>query len=381
MKPRILHVLTSPRAEGTPRLVLDWLKNPGMEQGLVLLNPNPPDLLDEFKLLGDNLFIFSTGGKGPMKFIRILDAIKKTRKQFKPDLLIAWPQSLAGAIIWGKGINKIQSIIHIGCYPRYNSLFQIAYNYFVYIPIILRKGNFICASDFLYNRLLELPGIPKSKVHRVYNAVKIPRFISGLDREDTPKRKGAVMVSNLETFKNQSFLLDVWAKLKERGYEYTLTLVGGGSQRSFLENKVKTLGLENWVQFTGPINQVPEVLAKNKLFLFPTDFSEGFGTVLVEALASGCWILANDTPACKEVLENGKWGELIPHLDLEKYEEAIISYMEKVDWPYSVQDLRTYLQGFAIETMVKKYLRLGLGPFETDYQEDHPMLNTQALPL
>jgi len=370
MMPRILHVLTSPRAEGTPRLVLDWLKNPGLDQGLVLLNPSPPDLLEEFKILGDNLFIFSVGGHGPRKFLHIYKAVKQTVKKFQPDLLIAWPQSLAGAIIWGKGFNKVQSIIHMGCYPRYNSAFQIFYNYFVYLPVILRRGYFICASDFLYNRLLELPGIPESRVKRVYNAVKIPRFISGLDKEDTPKRKGAVMVSNLETFKNQSFLLDVWAKLRSMGFEYTLTLVGGGSQRGFLENKVKELGLEGWVHFTGPINTVPEILSQNKLFLFPTDFSEGFGTVLVEALASGCWILANDTPACKEVLENGKWGEIIPHLNLEKYVYHIISYMEREEWPYSIQSLRAYLKGFEIETMIEKYLTISLKEVPSDIRED-----------
>jgi|GEM_PF-1281209 len=358
--PKILHVLSSPRAEGTPRLVLDWIKSPGMHQGLVLLNTQPPDLLEEFKTHCTSLYLYSTQGKSYKKFINIHGAVKDAVGKFKPDLVIAWPQSLAGAIIWGKGNNSIKSIIHIGCYPRYNSLFQIFYNYFVYTPILLRGGKFICASEFLHNRLLQLPGIPKNKVHRVYNAVKISRFQSGLDKKDSPLRKGAVMVSNLESFKNQSFLLDVWAKLKEKGYNYTLSLVGGGSQRSFLENKVKELNLSALVHFTGPVNTVPEILSQNKLFLFPTDFSEGFGTVLVEALASGCWILANDTPACKEVLQNGKWGKILPFLDLDRYVEEIIHSMESRNWPYELDSLRKYLREFEIESMIQHYLEISL---------------------
>ncbi len=45
---KILHVLTSPRAEGTPRLVLDWLTVKEHQQYVLFLQKEPADLLNSF---------------------------------------------------------------------------------------------------------------------------------------------------------------------------------------------------------------------------------------------------------------------------------------------------------------------------------------------
>jgi hypothetical protein len=46
---RILHVLASPRAEGTPRLVLDRIAAKEQKQAILFLSGDPPDLLAEFR--------------------------------------------------------------------------------------------------------------------------------------------------------------------------------------------------------------------------------------------------------------------------------------------------------------------------------------------
>jgi glycosyltransferase involved in cell wall biosynthesis len=356
MKHKILHVLISPRAEGTPRIVLDWLKNKEIDQRVLFLNSTPTDLYSEFENTGCKIYSFNIGSDKYQKFFEIYKSIPRVLDEYNPDILIAWPQALAGTIIWSIGNKKIRSIIHIGCYPYYNSLFQIFYNYFVYVPIILKKGKFICGSEFLLNRMKLLPGIPKRRIKMIYNAINIKRFIEGLDKDDFSKRSGVIMVSNLETFKNQHFLVDVWYELKQKGYFFYLTFVGGGSLKLELLLKVKNLGLEDLISFTGPVNNVPELLRVNKLFLFPTESTEGFGTVMIEALASGCLVLASDIPSCSEVLEGGKWGTLIKHLDKTKYVEEIIKSMNLEYLPYSSESIKDYLKKFDINQMIKNYI-------------------------
>ena len=52
--PRILHVLTTPRAEGTPNLVLDWLSaETGCWQGVLVLNSQPADLAERLRGAAD----------------------------------------------------------------------------------------------------------------------------------------------------------------------------------------------------------------------------------------------------------------------------------------------------------------------------------------
>ncbi len=356
MNIRILHVLISPKAEGTPRLVLDWLNYKKFDQGVILLNETPNDLINQFEKSCAFLFRFNVGKTGYNKFFKTNSIVKEVVKTFNADLVIAWPQSLGSAIIWGLRTSKTKSLLHIGCYPKYDSLFQILYNYFVYLPVLVNKGKIVCASSFLYKRLLVLPGIPKSKVLTIHNSVKIDRFLPYIKSNPTKYRKGAILVSNLESFKNQLFLLTIWSKLIERGYEFELTLVGGGSMRSELESSVARFGLEKFVHFTGPVGNVPYLLGQNKLFLFPTDFSEGFGTVLIEALAAGCIVIANNVPSCNEVLENGKWGYLIPFLDEEKYIEKVIQEMENEQYNYDIDDLYKYLQNYETENMMNRYL-------------------------
>jgi glycosyltransferase involved in cell wall biosynthesis len=51
-------------------------------------------------------------------------------------------------------------------------------------------------------------------------------------------------------------------------------------------------------------------LGKMDAFVLATTYDEGFGIVLIEALAAGVPVAASDVPACREVLENGSLGIL-----------------------------------------------------------------------
>ena len=58
------------------------------------------------------------------------------------------------------------------------------------------------------------------------------------------------------------------------------------------------------------------MLAEADIFAFSTTLSEGFGIALIEAMAARLPIIATDVPACREVLDNGKAGILIPEEEL-----------------------------------------------------------------
>ena len=118
-----------------------------------------------------------------------------------------------------------------------------------------------------------------------------------------------IMVARLDEIKDQETLLRAYAKIHKK---CNLILVGDGNKRAYLESIATDLGLNIKKIFLGSKLDIPLMLAKADIFAFSTTLSEGFGIALIEAMAAKLPIIATDVPACREVLDNGKAGILIP---------------------------------------------------------------------
>lgn len=110
--------------------------------------------------------------------------------------------------------------------------------------------------------------------------------------------------------KNIKFLLDVLKTLPE---DYVLLICGEGNQRQKYEQQAREIGLSKKVIFTGKISEADKVKFYNlaDLFLYPSS-KEGFGLSVLEAMACGKVVLANDIPPFKEIITSGKNGYLLP---------------------------------------------------------------------
>lgn len=94
--------------------------------------------------------------------------------------------------------------------------------------------------------------------------------------------------------KNQSFVIDIFSEIKKNNPNVILKLVGFGEDEDFLRNKVHSMGLEKSVFFVnGKTADIPTVYAEADAMIFPSTF-EGFGIVLIEAQATGCYVFTSD---------------------------------------------------------------------------------------
>ena len=130
-----------------------------------------------------------------------------------------------------------------------------------------------------------------------------------------------LMVGRLDPIKDQTTLLRAFAAAHQPGWE--LQLVGDGPDRARLEALASDLGLDPIQVFLGRRSDIPELLGKADLFAFSTTRAEGFGIVLIEAMASCLPILVSDVPACREVLKEGIAGHLVPAGDEEAWIDAL----------------------------------------------------------
>jgi glycosyltransferase involved in cell wall biosynthesis len=163
------------------------------------------------------------------------------------------------------------------------------------------------------------------------------------------------MVATLEPHKDHETLLRAWAQFSEAHPESHLYLAGNGSLMSRLKSFASELHLER-ISFLGSVSDVPQLLHRCKWFVFSTTQNEGFGTVLIEALAAGCLVIASDVPACREVLADGKYGLLVRAHDPEALATAMTLPME--DRVADAGSRQHYAAQFTASEMMRKYVEI-----------------------
>ena len=123
----------------------------------------------------------------------------------------------------------------------------------------------------------------------------------GLCREDFI----CVTVGRLVPVKGHPVLIDAMAKLYPSLPNIKLIVVGDGAEKSRLERQTLLLGLEGRVVFLGLREDIPEILSCCDLFLL-SSVNEGFGLVLLEAMALGVPVVSTAVMGTREVLRPGR---------------------------------------------------------------------------
>lgn len=84
-------------------------------------------------------------------------------------------------------------------------------------------------------------------------------------------------------------------KLKNGGYEFSMSIAGTGDMQAEVEQLIEEKRLGNCVHMLGPVKneQVRKLMEKSQIHLFTSDFYEGWGAVLNEAMNSGCVCFAS----------------------------------------------------------------------------------------
>lgn len=146
-----------------------------------------------------------------------------------------------------------------------------------------------------------------------------------------------------------------------------LLLFGDGPQREALENRVQHLGLGDRVALPGVTSRPYAVLGRADLFVLPSRW-EGLPAVLIEALASGCPVVAADCPGgVAEVVGNGRIGGLVPTGDIRALADAMREGLShRPDRQMLRRAVQPYHTGPAItayESWLKDYLKQRDTPF------------------
>jgi glycosyltransferase involved in cell wall biosynthesis len=155
-------------------------------------------------------------------------------------------------------------------------------------------------------------GIPLEKIIVIPNAVDIPsHHVSRFPFHSATPRTAPFQVGflgRLDPIKRVPDLIEATAILGPRVH---LHIFGEGPERPRIEQAITRFGIADRVTLHGAVPRPQDALEKLDLLVLPSE-AEGFGLVLIEAMAAGIPVVATDVPGIRDVVRNRETGILVP---------------------------------------------------------------------
>lgn len=186
----------------------------------------------------------------------------------------------------------------------------------------------IANSQGLAEDVIEFLGVSRRKAVTIHNPIPIGKIVflseepvaEGIFDSESPV---LLSVGRLAAQKNQSMLIRAFAGVQPQTGS-KLALIGSGPLEHDLRELAQGLGLAEHVIFLGWQENPYKFMRRATCLALSSDY-EGFPSTLVEAMACGCPVIATDCPyGPAEILENGKYGILVPVNNEEALTDAML---------------------------------------------------------
>jgi glycosyltransferase involved in cell wall biosynthesis len=189
----------------------------------------------------------------------------------------------------------------------------------IFTRFAARNRAIVCVSRAIEEKARALyPGVD---IKTIYNSVDLAQVTDKIDSDPQlpmPIPLGAytfVHAGRLSAQKAQDRLLRAFARVYTRESRARLLILGGGEEEGKLKALAGALGIAEAVHFTGFVDNPFYYVSRCRAFVLSSEY-EGFGNVIIEALACGTPVLSTD---CK----SGPREILSPHSDIHQQCAAV----------------------------------------------------------
>lgn len=198
-----------------------------------------------------------------------------------------------------------------------------------------KKMYVLCASAYLPHDL-ELLEFPLRKCYKwgYFPETDEQNIESLIEHKRENKKVSILWAGRMIGWKHPEQAVYLAWRLQKSGYEFELNMIGEGALESRLKHMVEDRGIRDCVHFWGSLTpkEVRRKMGDADIFLFTSDYREGWGAVLNEAMSNGCAVVASHAAgAVPFLIKNGENGLIYTNGNLDELRQKVISLIENAE--------------------------------------------------
>lgn len=188
----------------------------------------------------------------------------------------------------------------------------------------------------------------------LYNPVDDAFFLGG--RKSNNKHNLLFVGRLVMQHKGLDFLIPIMKKVLMRYPDASLTVVGSGPDEAAFTEMIRDADMVEKIHLVGLCSNVKPYYKEANIVIVPSRW-EGFGVVLIEAMASGTPVVAFENKGPKEIISNGIDGMLIKQYDVEAFSDGIVNLLDNAElWEKMSEKAYQKALRFSAEKTLERFM-------------------------
>jgi mannosyltransferase len=190
-------------------------------------------------------------------------------------------------------------------------------------------GHEVVANSDAVVANLERSVFRRARVQRVYNGIPARPAPREVDRV----AGSCVFAGRLSWLKGYEVFVEAAAVVADGHPDAEFKIIGGPApgeewRLPRLRERLAELGIADRTEVVGEVDDLPRILDSTAVVVVPSRWPESFGLVTVEAMRSGCAVVASDIGATSEIIVDGETGILVPPDDADSLATAVARLLD-----------------------------------------------------
>jgi glycosyltransferase involved in cell wall biosynthesis len=257
-----------------------------------------------------------------LEFIFAIFKIKKIIKTENPDMVIAERTTSYGFLAAMTGMHPV-AIAQQGqtdLWPGNSITFPIKKLIQKYA---FQQADLIHAWGKVMTVSMQKVGVNMHKVLVLPKGIDLKVFTN--HNNANPQKIGAIVTRSLLPEYRHDSILKAFGVLNRKGIDFSLIIIGDGTQLPILKHLAKELKILEKVIFTGriPNTQLPQLLHESNIYI-SMPITEGVSASLFEAMACNCYPIVTDIAGNRSWIQHRENGNLVSVDDYKTLAEELI---------------------------------------------------------